>query len=134
MTMADELQKLQMLREQGALTEEEFSEAKRRVLDGAGSGEMNNKQESQTAKAFNATIPKALHGLERSLTDRWIGGVCGGLAASTGIPTWSWRILFILTAFLHGIGILMYVLLWVFVPLAMPQVVVQVNEPPTPSA
>jgi phage shock protein C len=132
MTMADELQKLQMLREQGALTEEEFSEAKRRVL----SGEMNNKQESQASQAsqaFNATIPKALHGLERSLTDRWIGGVCGGLAASTGIPTWSWRILFILTAFLHGIGILMYVLLWVFVPLAMPQVVVQVNEPPTTS-
>jgi phage shock protein C len=34
----------------------------------------------------------------------------------TGIPSWSWRILFVLSAFLHGLGLLMYVLLWIFVP------------------
>jgi phage shock protein PspC (stress-responsive transcriptional regulator) len=34
----------------------------------------------------------------------------------TGIPSWSWRILFVLTAFLSGAGLVMYVLLWIFVP------------------
>lgn len=34
MSMADELQKLQQLRESGALSESEFHEAKRKVLDG----------------------------------------------------------------------------------------------------
>ena len=34
----------------------------------------------------------------------------------TSIPSWSWRILFILTALLHGLGVVVYVLLWIFVP------------------
>ena len=42
--------------------------------------------------------------------------MCGGLGDQTGIPAWSWRILFVLAAFLHGVGVLMYVLLWIFVP------------------
>ena len=37
MDLADQLQKLQTLREQGVLTEVEFALAKKRVLDGSGS-------------------------------------------------------------------------------------------------
>jgi phage shock protein PspC (stress-responsive transcriptional regulator) len=68
--------------------------------------------------------------LHRSPTDRWLGGVCGGLDVLTGIPAWSWRILFVLTAFLHGVGLLMYVLLWIFVPVqaAEPKPVVATRE------
>ena len=55
--------------------------------------------------------------LRRSTTDRWIGGVSGGLADVTGIPSWSWRILFVLTALVHGLGLVMYILMWIFVPL-----------------
>ena len=51
-----------------------------------------------------------------STTDKWIGGICGGLATLTNVPAWSWRILFLMTALLHGIGVLVYVLLWIFVP------------------
>lgn len=107
MTIADELTKLHTLKEQGALTEEEFNRAKTRVL-------------CETALA--ATTPKArnpLNDLARSSTDRWIGGVCGGLAVATNLPAWTWRILFILATLLHGLGIVMYVLLWIFVPLRL---------------
>lgn len=63
--------------------------------------------------------------------DRWIGGVAGGLAEVSGIPAWSWRILFVLTALLDGIGLVMYILLWIFVPLQirLPQVLM---PPPKP--
>ena len=106
MSLADDLQKLQALREQGALSEEEFTLAKKRLLDG-------------DPLKFSQTIPpapSALREFRRSLADRWIGGVCGGLGDITGVPSWTWRILFVLTAFLHGLGIIMYILLWIFVP------------------
>lgn len=109
MTMADELLKLQQLREKGALTDDEFALAKKRLLDASADA-------PQPAAGSTRQPESALRQLRRSLTDRWIGGVCGGLAEVTGIPSWSWRILFVLSAFLHGLGILMYVLLWIFVP------------------
>jgi phage shock protein C len=110
MNLADDLQKLHTLREQGGLTDEEFTLAKKRLLEGAA--------EDTKPKTERPGEPaSALNQLRRSITDRWIGGVCGGLAEITGIPSWSWRILFVLTALLHGIGVIMYVLLWIFVPL-----------------
>jgi phage shock protein PspC (stress-responsive transcriptional regulator) len=108
--MADELQKLQALREHGALTEDEFLLAKKRVIDGEPAPE--------PPRARAEPPPHTLHQLRRSISDRWIGGVAGGLAGMTAIPSWAWRILFILTTLLHGLGILMYLLLWIFVPLA----------------
>ncbi len=51
-----------------------------------------------------------------SETDRWIGGVCGGLGEHTPIPAWMWRLLFTLLVLCFGTGILMYILLWIFVP------------------
>lgn len=109
MNLADELQKLQSLREQGTLSEEEFTQAKKRVLE-AESGA--TKTESAGERS-----PSVLHQLHRSLDDRWVAGVSGGLAKLTNIPTWAWRILFVLTGLLHGLGVLMYILLWIFVPL-----------------
>lgn len=108
MDLADQLQKLQTLKGNGGLTEEEFTLAKKRVLDGVSS------QDSVS----NASVktPSMLNQLRLSTTDKWIGGVCGGLAKQTTIPTWSWRILFLLTALLHGFGVLVYLLLWIFVP------------------
>jgi phage shock protein C len=108
MNLPDDLQKLFNLREQGALTEEEFALAKKRLL--------GDTVEDVKPKAEPPRAPSALNQFRRSITDRWIGGVCGGLAATTGIPSWSWRILFVLTALLHGLGVIMYFLLWIFVP------------------
>ena len=109
MPLPDDLEKLHNLREQGALTEEEFTLAKKRLLEGA-ADDVKPKAEKPCEPA------RSLNQFRRSNTDRWLGGVCGGLAEMTGIPSWSWRILFVLTAFLHGLGLIMYVLLWIFVP------------------
>ena len=115
MDLADQLQKLQTMREQGALTEDEFVLAKKRVLDGTAS------QASQGGATSNASpsSSSALNQFRRSTSDKWIGGVCGGLAALSNIPAWSWRILFLLTVLLHGIGAIVYILLWIFVPIQL---------------
>ncbi len=104
MNLADQLQKLQTLREQGALTEDEFVLAKKRLLDG-----------SESAGPQPAT-PSALKNFTRSMRDKWIGGVCGGLAEATQVPSWAWRILFVLTLLLNGLGAVVYLLMWIFVP------------------
>ncbi|MEI6737912.1 MAG: PspC domain-containing protein [Pseudomonadota bacterium] len=124
MDLADQLQKLQTLREQGVLTEEEFGLAKKRVLDG------NASQTVEGSAPSPSQSTSLLNQFRLSTTDKWIGGVCGGLASLTNVPSWSWRILFLLTALLHGIGVLVYILLWIFVPtqfnaIAIPSVVAE---------
>jgi len=57
-----------------------------------------------------------LQNFAKSDTDRLIGGVCGGLGEHTPIPSWSWRLLFVLLVICFGTGILIYILLWIFVP------------------
>jgi phage shock protein PspC (stress-responsive transcriptional regulator) len=55
--------------------------------------------------------------LSRSLTDRVLGGVCGGLGTSIGISAWWVRAAFvILILFTAGTGALIYVALWFMIP------------------
>jgi phage shock protein PspC (stress-responsive transcriptional regulator) len=111
MSDSDELAKLAELHQRGSLTEEEFARAKARILDGkpaAGPG-------PQAARPA-APAADALHALHRSRDDRWLGGVCGGVARVTGLPSWVWRLLFILLLMCAGTGVLLYILLWIFVP------------------
>ncbi|MGC4062346.1 MAG: PspC domain-containing protein [Aquabacterium sp.] len=54
--------------------------------------------------------------VRRSRDDRWIGGVCGGLARVTDMDSWIWRLVFALFTFSFGIGLVIYILLWMFVP------------------
>lgn len=102
MALADELQKLAELRTAGGLTEEEFTRAKERLLAG----------EPAAASAAPITANK----FRLSRTDQWIGGVCGGLAKLTGAESWIWRLLFTGLFLFGGAGLLLYVLLWIFVP------------------
>jgi len=101
MTIADEIAKLDELRSRGALTAEEFARAKARLLDGT---------------HVPAPSVDAINNLRRSVTDNWIGGVCGGLARATGIESWIWRLIFAVLFLFGGTGLLLYVLLWIFVP------------------
>jgi phage shock protein C len=103
MTLADELSRLSELRANGGLTEEEFKRAKERLL---------NTEQTRSNDQF-ATV---VNNFRRSRTDRWIGGVCGGIARSTGIEAWIWRLLFAVLFICAGAGLLLYVLLWIFVP------------------
>ncbi len=122
MDFADQLQKLQTLREQGVLTEEEFTQAKKRVLDAIPG-------EAPRAEAPRQVAPQnGLQQLKRSYFDKWIGGVCGGLAEMTSVPSWAWRILFVLSVLLNGLGILVYLLLWIFVPLQTARPAAAVHE------
>lgn len=86
MNITDELQKLQSLREAGALTDDEFSQLKARVLN-HGTKPVAGNINAETANQF-------IHSITRSRTDSWLGGVCGGLAAKTDMPSWVWRLIF----------------------------------------
>lgn len=110
MDMADQLQKLKTLHEQGGLTDEEFSLAKKKLINDGPRADGNSPSPIPRT-------PSILHQLHRSEQDRWIAGVCGGLATATNIPSWSWRLLFVLLTLLHGLGAVVYILLWIFVPM-----------------
>jgi phage shock protein C len=110
MALSDELAKLEEMRQRGALTDDEFARAKAQLLDGG-------------ATATHAPPPNpppaaiaAINALRRSTGDRWIAGVCGGVADATGVESWVWRLLFVLLALCGGAGLVLYVLMWIFVP------------------
>jgi phage shock protein PspC (stress-responsive transcriptional regulator) len=102
MSLSEELGRLGALHERGVLSDEEFLRAKARVLSGA---------PESTAPAL-----QALNALRRSRGDRWLGGVCGGIARATGAHAWIWRLTFALLALFAGTGVLIYVLMWILVP------------------
>ena len=54
--------------------------------------------------------------LRRSYRDSVIAGVCGGLGTYTPMPTWMWRAVFIFSVFFGGLGVLLYIILWLFMP------------------
>lgn len=51
--------------------------------------------------------------LVRPRSDRWVAGVCAGLAHRFGIPVWAARILFL---FVPGPNIIIYGALWMVMP------------------
>lgn len=56
--------------------------------------------------------------LRRSLKDSVIGGVSGGLGEYFGTDPVIFRILFVVLTFTGGGGVLIYLLMWVFIPKA----------------
>ncbi len=70
----------------------------------------------------------------RARSGKMIGGVCRGLANRFGIPVAVSRLLFILSIFAGGWGIILYVALWIAMPqeplaLPAPQVAPPVAAP-----
>jgi phage shock protein PspC (stress-responsive transcriptional regulator) len=101
MTMADELEKLHRLLQSGALTPAEYEAAKARLLGGASGGS-------------SASLP--INRLRLSDSDKWIAGVCGGVAVVTGVESWIWRLIFVLGLMAGGFTAVLYIILWIFVP------------------
>ena len=54
--------------------------------------------------------------MRRSSADRWVAGVCGGLAKATGVESWLWRLILTVLLLFGGTGAVLYILLWLFVP------------------
>lgn len=102
MNLSEELGRLSALHERGVLSDEEFARAKARVLGGA--------------PDVAAPALEAINALRRSRDNRWLGGVCGGMARATGVEGWIWRLLFALLALCAGTGVLVYLLMWVLIP------------------
>ncbi|MGE5161817.1 MAG: PspC domain-containing protein, partial [Betaproteobacteria bacterium] len=82
-------------------TQAEYESAKARVLGGA---------------AGQSGASLAINRLRLSDGDKWIAGVCGGVAAVTGIEAWIWRLIFVLGMFAGGFTAVLYIILWIFVP------------------
>jgi phage shock protein C len=55
--------------------------------------------------------------LYRSRTDQMVGGVCAGLAKFFGLDPTVMRLIFLFLFFLGGNGLLIYLILWVVIPL-----------------
>jgi phage shock protein C len=58
--------------------------------------------------------------LQRSRTEKMIGGVCGGLAAYFNVDPTLVRVLWVAITLIAGVGILLYLILWVVMPLEPP--------------
>ncbi len=57
-----------------------------------------------------------LDALTKSSTDVQVAGICGGLGEHTPIPSWIWRVAIVGLAFAGGAGMIIYGLLYVFMP------------------
>ncbi|MCZ8173728.1 MAG: PspC domain-containing protein [Burkholderiaceae bacterium] len=97
--IANELDRLATLHDSGKLSDDEYRRAKARVIEGSaptpGPGERR---------------------MRRSRQDRWLGGVCSGMARFVGLEAWLMRLLFVALLLAGGFGIVAYVLLWIFIP------------------
>jgi len=103
MSISEELGRLGELHQRGVLSDDEFARAKTRVLTGAARTE--------------APAVTAINGLRRSREDAWLGGICGGIARTTGTAAWVWRLMFTLLVLCAGTGVLAYLLMWILVPI-----------------
>lgn len=54
--------------------------------------------------------------LSRPRDDRWIGGVCAGLARRFGVSSRRMRVIAVLSCLLPGPQFLVYLALWILLP------------------
>jgi phage shock protein C len=99
MSLVDDLHHLEQLHQRGGLSDDEYARAKARLLSDPAT-----------------PAPAGLNRYRRTVNDRWVAGVCGGLARLTGTESWIWRLAACLLVLIAGTGVLLYLLLWIFVP------------------
>ncbi len=84
-------------------------------------------------RGFATTVAAVTGGpkkLMRSSTDKKLGGVCAGLAEYFDMDVTLVRVLWLLVVLCGGTGILLYIILWLVLPLAPPQVAIPPQAPP----
>jgi phage shock protein PspC (stress-responsive transcriptional regulator) len=60
--------------------------------------------------------------LYRSESNRWLLGVCGGLGEYFDVDPTLIRVLFIVFALVFGGGFLLYLILWLIIPMKPPEI------------
>ena len=118
MNISEEIKRLHELHLAGALSDTEFAQAKAKLLS---SINLDKPDGTSGANAGAAAAPsndlvQEFNRLRRSRNDRWLGGVCGGLGRASGMDAWIWRLVFVLFTLTFGFGVVIYLLLWIFVP------------------
>ena len=116
MNISDEIKRLHELHQAGALSDTEFEQAKAKLLNASLNFNDTSGSGSKGSNNSSNNIANDISQLRRSKGDRWIGGVCGGLARATGMDSWIWRLVFALFTISFGFGLVIYLLLWIFVP------------------
>ena len=115
MNISDEIKRLHELHQAGALSDAEFEQAMTKLLN-ASTVNLNKPAGSTSGSSVGDDFVAEMGRLRRSRTDRWLGGVCGGIARVSGIESWIWRLVFVLCTVFAGFGLLFYALMWIFVP------------------
>lgn len=111
---AAELMEAKLKRGAGAITEADVEE----IIAGIGRVEdFAAEEEAPPRSAGAAPQPKHAKRFYRDANDKILGGVCSGLAAYLNVDPTLVRIVFaILTLGGWGFGVMLYILLWIFVP------------------
>ena len=112
MNVSEEIKRLHELHLAGALSDAEFAQAKAKLLSNINL----DKSDSPSASGPSNDLMQEFSRLRRSRNDRWLGGVCGGLGRASGMEAWIWRLVFVLFTLTFGFGVVIYLLLWIFVP------------------
>ena len=112
MNVSEEIKRLHELHLAGALSDAEFAQAKAKLLSNINL----DKSASPSDSAPSNDLVQEFNRLRRSRNDRWLGGVCGGLGRASGMEAWIWRLVFVLFTLTFGFGVVIYLLLWIFVP------------------
>ncbi|MGY1652705.1 PspC domain-containing protein [Geodermatophilus sp. SYSU D01119] len=76
--------------------------------------------------------PPVRPALRRSRTDKYVGGVAGGLAQYSGVDPLLWRVGFVALTLAGGTGIAIYLLLWLLMPAGPKQTDGAPAAPPGP--
>ncbi len=112
MNISEEIKRLHELHLAGALSDAEFAQAKAKLLSNINL----DKSDSPSDAGPSNDLVQEFNRLRRSRNDRWLGGVCGGLGRASGMEAWIWRLVFVLFTLTFGFGVVIYLLLWIFVP------------------
>ncbi|ATD62436.1 MULTISPECIES: PspC domain-containing protein [Janthinobacterium] len=112
MNVSEEIKRLHELHLAGALSDAEFAQAKAKLLSNINL----DKSDSPSDSGPSNDLVQEFNRLRRSRNDRWLGGVCGGLGRASGMEAWIWRLVFVLFTLTFGFGVVIYLLLWIFVP------------------
>ena len=112
MNVSEEIKRLHELHLAGALSDAEFAQAKAKLLSNINLDKSDNPSDAGPSN----DLVQEFNRLRRSRNDRWLGGVCGGLGRASGMEAWIWRLVFVLFTLTFGFGVVIYLLLWIFVP------------------
>ena len=116
MNVSEEIKRLHELHLAGALSEAEFAQAKAKLLSNINLDKPDSTSGAAAGSGPANDLVQEFNRLRRSRTDRWLGGVCGGLGRASGMEAWIWRLVFVLFTLTFGFGVVIYLLLWIFVP------------------